>query len=347
MRTHDCYRPRSGAWPRSRAPLALAGVTLTGLFLVAARIPSGGWAGSLFPALFTEPVVRASPELSVQADAAAGTVRRAQDFVRQAKRDAGVTTDPQAAPDLSGLIGAEVTPLVTTLGSLEAKRIATNPVWAQALTLRLSNAGVRKGSVVAASLSGSFPGLNLATIAACQALEADLVAVSSITASSWGANQPGFTWPEIEGRLVRAHIIRQVSVAITAGGAGDRGRDLEPDGRALAEEILARASSELGVPAFRPNDLDTAVGQRFEAYQRAAQGRRLVLYVNVGGAEASLGRSPAILRLRSGLLPGLPFDWSPGRGLVARFAERGVPVLMLLNVRDLAVRWGVPLVARF
>jgi hypothetical protein len=29
--------------------------------------------------------------------------------------------------------------------------------------------------------------------------------------------------------------------------------------------------------------------------------------------------------------------------VMARFAEQGVPVLTLLNIRDLAVRWGIPL----
>jgi poly-gamma-glutamate system protein len=188
--------------------------------------------------------------------------------------------------------------------------------------------------------------LNLAVMAACQALEADLIAISSVTASSWGANQSGFTWPEMEARLVRAGIVRRASVAVTMGGSGDRGQDLEPDGRALAGQILDRVATDLGVPALRPMNTPASIEQRLDLYRRAAGGRRIVLYVNVGGTEASLGESPAILRLRSGFIAGVPFDFSPSRGLVARFAERGVPVLTLLNVRDLAARWGVPLAPR-
>ena len=67
----------------------------------------------------------------------------------------------------------------------------------------------------------------------------------------------------------------------------------------------------------------------------------MALYVNCGGNEASLGRSTAFLRLRNGFLRGMPFDLGADRGVMARFAERGVPVLHLLNVRDLALRWGV------
>jgi poly-gamma-glutamate system protein len=287
-----------------------------------------------------------SADLARRADAAAGTVLRAQDFLRAAREAEGIEAGLEARPDPSGLIGEELTPIVTTLGSLEAKRISTNPAWARALVVRMSGVGVRKGSSVAAGFSGSFPALNLAVMAACQALEADLVAVSSVTASTWGASQPGFTWPEIEARLDRAGLLRRASVGVSLGGARDRGLDLEPDGRALAEQILERSAASLGAVTLRPSDTASAAEERLALYARATGGRRIVLYVNVGGTDVSLGRSAAILRMRSGFLPGVPFDVSPERGLIARFAERGIPVLTLLNVRDLAVRWGVPLAPR-
>jgi poly-gamma-glutamate system protein len=83
------------------------------------------------------------------------------------------------------------------------------------------------------------------------------------------------------------------------------------------------------------------VAERQQVYERAVGGRPIRLYVNVGGAEPSLGRSNAVLKLRNGFLPGVPFDFSPNRGLMARYAERGIPVLTLLNIRDLAARWGI------
>jgi poly-gamma-glutamate system protein len=297
-----------------------------------------------FLPLAAEPHI--SPELARAADTATAVVIRAQDFIRSARHADGIEAGPDARPDPSGMIGDELTPLMTTLGSLEAKRISTNPKWARALTIRLERQGVRKGVVVAAGLSGSFPALNLAVVAACQALEADVVAISSVTASSWGANQAGFTWPEMEARLVRAGVIRRVSVAISAGGSGDRALDLEADGRALAGQIRDRTAADLGAVALRPRSFSRSIEQRLDLYHSVAGSRPIVLYVNVGGTEASLGESATVLRLRSGFIPGVPFDFSPSRGLMARFAERGVPVLTLLNVRDLAARWGVPLAPR-
>jgi len=338
------FQPSSGLRPRAGRALAVLGVAIAAVTVGRIALPRSGASG--FTLLPLAAGSRVSPDLAGRAGRAVRVVIRAQDFIRSARQAKGVSAGPEAQPDPSGMIGDELTPLMTTLGSLEAKRISTNPEWARALTVRMSRAGVRKGAVVAAGFSGSFPALNLATMAACEALEADLVAVSSVTASSWGANQPGFTWPEMEVRLVRAGLLRRATIAVSAGGSGDRALDLEPDGRALAERIQIQSAAELGAVSLRPDSLSASIQQRLDLYRQAAGGRSIVLYVNVGGTEASLGESAAVLRLRSGFIAGVPFDFSSSRGLMARFAERGVPVLTLLNVRDLSVRWSVALAGR-
>ena len=105
--------------------------------------------------------------------------------------------------------------------------------------------------------------------------------------------------------------------------------------------IAETVAREAGLRLLRPADFGAAIAERFDVYRRAAAGRPVRLYVNVGGTEPSLGRSEAVLKLRNGFLPGVAFDFSPARGMIARYAEQGVPVLTLLNVRDLAARWGV------
>jgi poly-gamma-glutamate system protein len=267
-------------------------------------------------------------------------MRAAEARLRAAKAAAGVVSE--AGVDGSGLIGGELTPLVTTLGSLEAKRISANPIWAAVLTRQLAAAGIGAGDLIAAGFSGSFPGLNLAVATAAHALDAELIAISSVTASTWGANQPGFTWPEMECRLAPA-LMPRASIAVTAGGDGDMARDLEPEGQRMAWSIRDDAARCLGVTTLGPSGFEDAVRQRLAAYRLAANGRPIVLYVNVGGTSASLGESPAVLGLKSGFVRPGRFDRSERRGVMARFAEQGVRVLTLLNVRDLAVRWGIPL----
>jgi poly-gamma-glutamate system protein len=335
----DAFRPRLSRWAAPPRLLAFIG---WGLALAALAAGAGG---ALHPLGARTAAAVASPAASLAKSAAeaAEHMRRAERFLHDERLRRGILADRDALPDWSGLLGAEVTPLMTTLGTLEAKRIATNPEWARVLTIRLAGAGVARGDIVAAGFSGSFPGLNLAIIEACGALGADIVAVSSVTASTWGANQPGFTWPEIEAALVEARLIRRASIAVTAGGDADRALDLEPEGRALACRVRDAAARRLGVPVIDPSDFHDAVRRRLAAYRRAANGRPLALYANIGGADASLGRSAAILRHRSGFLPAAPFGRPGDQGVTARMAADGVPVLLLLNVRDLALRWGVPL----
>ncbi len=270
-------------------------------------------------------------EVEERASVAGDLWRRSVDAIAAAR---GV------APD-EALIGGEWTPLVTTIGEIEAKRVSVSPAWPRALVREFHRAGLRPGDVVAASFSGSFPGINLAVMSASQAMELRLVAVSSVTASSWGATDSGFTWPELEVRLAAAGILRQATVAVSAGGDGDRALDLDDEGRALARAIAARCAGQLGARLVDPADFESAVRARLDAFD-AARGRRpIAAFVNVGGTEAALGLSPAILTVRNGWLGKAPFDASAGRGLVARMVGQGVPVLHILNVRGLAVRWGI------
>lgn len=302
------------------------------LALLAGRIP-----------LSVAPSRPLPPRVEAAAARAEEAMRRAEAFLWTVKLREGAVPPGNLDYRRSGLIGEEWTPLTTTLGSLPAKRTATNTRWAAVLVRELWQAGLRPGDVAVAGLSGSFPGLNLAVVLACRELGVQLGAVTSVTASTYGANQPGFTWPEMEARLVRAGLLPRTSLAVTAGGDADRAADLDPEGRKLALATARRAAAALGVEALEPRDFAGAVEARLSVYRRFAAGRRLRLYVNAGGTEASLGRSETILRQRSGFLPPVPFDLSRDRGVVARMVEAGVPVLHLLNVRDLALRWGVPL----
>lgn len=344
----DCHHPRLGVLRPRGVSLAALGWILAAAAAIAGAFrvgPTLGGVGMAAQGNRSGATARSGTPVEVQrrAERATRIMEDAERWLRRERERTGILPEGEAAGDRSGLLGGEVTPLMTTLGSLEAKRISTNPAWAGAITSRLAAAGLGPGDLVAASFSGSFPGLNLAVMAACRALDVRLLAVSSVTASTWGANQPGFTWPEMEARLVSRGIVPRASIAVTAGGDLDQALDLDAEGRALAASIRDTSARDLAAAALRPRSFDDAVRQRLGAYRKAADGRRLALYVNVGGAEASLGRSATVLRRRSGFLPAVPFGRPSEQGVLARLAGEGVPALMLLNVRDLALRWDVPL----
>ncbi len=298
-------------------------------------VPTPRWPGAITRG-------SAPPSVAARAAEAESIMRRAAAVVRDAKTAAGLPVE-RGSDDASGaLVGSEITPLVTTLGSLEAKRLAASPAWARVLTVELARQGIGDGSIVAANFSGSFPGLNLAVVSAAQALGATLVAATSVTASTWGATDPGFTWPEIEVRLVRAGVFaKPATAAISVGGAGDRGTDLEPEAREAARRIAADCARALGATLLEPASFEEAVRARIAAFDERRGAAALAVFINVGGVEASLGRSPAILKMRNGWLEPFPPTRDEDAGVIARLSARGTPVLHLLNVRELGERWGV------
>jgi poly-gamma-glutamate system protein len=145
----------------------------------------------------------------------------------------------------------------------------------------------------------------------------------------------------MEARLVGAGLIEAVSIGVSTGGEDDRAADLEPGARMLADQIADRAAAALQAVRLRPSHYSQAVASRLELFDRAAGRRPIAVYINIGGSQASVGRSMTVLKLKSGWLGRESFDDGPDAGVMAQMARRGVRVLHLLNIRDLAVRWGI------
>ncbi|MGD2121461.1 MAG: poly-gamma-glutamate system protein [Gemmatimonadota bacterium] len=281
---------------------------------------------------------------------AAEAMNRALASVAEECRDRGIAIDPLLDPNGTCLIGPEQSQLFTSLGQLEAKRTATNPDMAGLMVHLLSQAGVGEGDRVAVGASGSFPGLLLATLVAVEAMGAQPTTILSLGASSFGATRPDFHLGDIHGLLEERGFVTDPPVAVSLGGGGDIGRDFDPGFR---EELLRdlRAEMDSGPVLLYAPDLRENVGRRMDLYTNPAA------FVNIGGAEANLGTSPEILRVPPGLAvgPGSRESESSGeaaalpelprndrRGVLFEMASRGVPVIHLLYLRGLALRYGLP-----
>ncbi|MDQ7839887.1 MAG: poly-gamma-glutamate system protein [bacterium] len=255
--------------------------------------------------------------------------------IRRARLARGLAVDPRTDPNRTGLIGVEWTATTTTLGSLTSKRTGTNPNLAAGLVRWLHEAGVREGGAVAVGASGSFPGLALGTLAAVRALGGRPITITSVGASSWGANEPGFTWLDMEAELVRAGLATR-SVGASPGGEDDDGAGLQEPARG---QLLA-AVERSGVPLLSGETLSDRVAARMAAYA-AASGGPIAAFVNIGGAAANMGTCLGVLNLRPGVHRTLP----PCRGepgVMWRMSARGVPVLHLLHVEGIAAAFGLP-----
>ena len=231
------------------------------------------------------------------------------------------------------IVGESTSPITTLDADPQTKRSVWNPNVAAFVVEQLTQAGVRRGDKIAVGLSGSYPGMNVALLAACNALEVEPIIITSVAASAYGANDPDFHWLEMERRLHDAALVPVRSVAASMGGADDRARGLLPAGRDLLREAIARSD----VPAIVERDLESSIRRRYDLYASFVREdlNGYQLYINIGGGLASLGQPGAGDTIATGLVPSLQIEGYAQPGVAHWFAEHNVPVLNLLNMPQL------------
>lgn len=269
---------------------------------------------------------------------AARLMQRATASLYTWRESLGIPLDPLLDPNRTGLIGLDYSDLTTTVGSLQAKRTASNPAFAALLARLLKEAGCKEGDTVVLTLTGSFPSLNIAALSACSALGLKARFISSIGASTYGANIPGFTWLDMERHLYATGIFPYYATAIAFGGVVETGGGIDGTGIPLAEEAVGRHGS----PFLEEGDYQDVVRSTLQRKAILDAGGRPACYVNVGGGLTALGWVAESARLDNGLLRDVPQTGDPARGLVFRYMEEGVPVIHLLNIERLADRYALP-----
>jgi poly-gamma-glutamate system protein len=252
----------------------------------------------------------------------------------------GFALDRGLDPNETGIVGEEFTPLTTSVGDVEAKRTAANPAFAAVVAAYFERVGLKPGDVVAVGGSGSFPAFILATLCAARALDLRPILIYSIGASMYGANLPGFTFVDMLAGLRADGLLPYEIAALSPGGSLDGGKGVlfDEDGDTLVVE-----AHRSGIPVVEGGTLADRIQRRFRIYEATAGGRPVRAFVNVGGASANYGDTPASLELPNGLVLAIPrLPVSPTRGLVFEFASRGIPVVHLLYVKGLARDNGLP-----
>lgn len=300
--------------------------------LFAAAVSIALWQAAEYLAL------RSGPDPAVLR-AAAATMQRAAEVIRKEKTQRGLMQGEVLDPNRTGLIGPEWSETTTTLGNLQAKRTLTNPDTAALVARLIHESRIKAGDAVAVVLSGSFVGGNVAVMSAVEAYGLRPAVLSSLGASMYGAADPSFTWLDMESAVRAARIWRTGSLAAMLGGESGMARDLGDQPRRDLEAAARRA----GVPLIGGSTLaDAVTGSATALGLDAAADARPRLLINVGGAQASLGDCPESAGIPSGLIrQPLPCSGTPG--LVHTALARGIPVLNIHKVKDLAQRYGLPL----
>jgi len=240
-------------------------------------------------------------------------------------------------PNETGLIGEQYTPITTGSGSLPIKASTMNPNFGGMIVQLLKDAKLKKGDKVAICMTGSFPGLNVAALAAIQTLGIKPIIISSVTASSWGANDPEFTWVDMEHELVEDKIFTNHSIAASMGGNLDIGRALSGEGR----DFVVAAIQRNHLPFINTGSFEGNIAKRMQLFNHH---KNIKAFINIGGGVASNGSDLNGDAIRAGYHETLKLkDFPDKKGVMFEMAKRNIPIIHLKNIEQLMNTFDLPM----
>jgi poly-gamma-glutamate system protein len=253
--------------------------------------------------------------------------------VEEYKKGIGIRPDVDSNVPYKYLLGDEWSEITTTLGSHEAKEASTNPDFSALIVRFLHEAKIKEGDKVGVIMSGSFPALAISAMAALQTMKTEVLLMSSLGASTYGANQPEATWLDIERTLNRSGGLKFRSMLISAGAGDDNGNGLTPEGLSIIRQAAHRNNADL----YFPVSLKESIDHRFAIFEK----NKIALLINIGGNETALGGCNHSLSIPNGLHSGFKGCHDETRGLIMRINELNIPFINMLDIKDLALRYGI------
>jgi poly-gamma-glutamate system protein len=270
---------------------------------------------------------------------AAKQAKVAAAFLKEFRLKHGVFVDAVNDPNETALIGQSITPVTTDRGFLDVKIASTNPNFAAVVVEMLEKAEVKEKDCIAVAMTGSFPALNIAVLSAIEKLKLTPISITSVGSSNFGANDPQFTWLDMERVLNEIGIFHFRSVAASIGGGGDIGRGLSPQGRAMILDAIKRNNTAL----IHEQHLEQSIEKRLKVYDEHCKGNPIKAYINIGGGIASLGAMVNGDIIPNGLSTDLPVKNYPVRGVIIEMAKRGIPIIHLYDINKIWKDHGLPM----
>ena len=258
-----------------------------------------------------------------------------RDRLRMSRASRGLAINRAFDPTQSGMLGKSMTLLTSKPGNLESKQLTLHPQFPATVVQMLREAGVQEGDTIAVSWTGSFPAFNVAVASAIETLRLRPIAIASVCASQYGANEPEFTWLDMEKTLNEAGLLSTRSVVATIGGPMDYGAGMDEPALFAAREAAERNT----VRMLKPKRLSGLIEARMRVVARKAEENRVAAFVNVGGGIASSGGSKSVFP--SGLTASFVREDEAPDCMMQRFAVRGVPVINLAHPKSLALKYAL------
>lgn len=242
----------------------------------------------------------------------------------------------------TGLIGDKYTSITTTLGILEAKRTSINPNFAAVILDMLKESGIKKGDEVGVIFSSSFPALNIAVLSVLEVFDLKPCIMGSIGASSYGANNPSLTFYDMSEYLYQIGIFKNRINLVSLGGASDIGSDFMDDNE--KNEIISRIKSNKTDFLYESDYVQNLNFRKKYFYENVPN---IKILINVGGNLVAMGRDECAFIDHNGLVKASYYGVNKHKnndkkGLMDYYLEEGINVIHMLNIKGLAVEYGLP-----
>ena len=199
----------------------------------------------------------------------------------------------------SGLIGLQNSPITTIQDNdslmFKSKLLTTHPNFAAVIVEYFYDAEISSGDTIAVSMTGSFPGANLALLSVCEIMNITPMIMSSAGSSAWGANRVDLSWPIIESYLFDNNFLKNRSIVYSMGGDNDNGDNLSDKGIEILESSIPN-----NVNFINEFSLIDNISKKINFFD--SKSSNYSMYVNIGGGASSLGNGLDKDSLQVGLI---------------------------------------------
>ncbi|MBN2286168.1 MAG: poly-gamma-glutamate system protein [Tissierellales bacterium] len=266
---------------------------------------------------------------------AAQLMKEAITLIKEYKLENNILINSHLDINETGIIGDDFTEITTTYGDLESKRTSSNPNFAAVVVDLIHELGLKQGDTVAVNFSGSFPAVNIAVLSALEACEIKAVIISTIGASTYGANHPQLTYLDMENIIWQHGLVKNRSQYFSMGGIDDLGLEFDNE----TKVALKNRISSYNITYLFYEDFEDNIANRYLLYQ---DNSKVKAFINVGGNLVSFGKGYTIAYLPGGVIVDLPKN-DTHIGLGQSFINDRIPIIHFLNIKDLAKRYALPI----
>ena len=234
----------------------------------------------------------------------------------------------------SGIIGLQNSPITTIQDNdslmFKSKLLTTHPNFAAVIVEYFYDAEISSGDTIAVSMTGSFPGANLALLSVCETMNITPVIMSSAGSSAWGANRVDLSWPIIESYLFDNNFLKNRSIVYSMGGDNDNGDNLSDKGIEILESSIPN-----NVNFINEFSLIDNISKKINFFD--SKSSNYSMYVNIGGGASSLGNGSDKDSLQVGLINFLDIQdisLNEFKNSISYYflTEKSIPMLNIKNI---------------